>query len=65
MRKNLPYLDQERLNVIFKHVYDRPNDVRAERAFGDEKLNHLLRVLKTIQEFNIEHILEEQIIGSP
>ena len=65
MRKNLPYRNQERLDVIFEHVYDSLGDAKAERAFAEAKLNHLLRVLKTIQEFNIEHILEEQIIGSP
>ncbi len=60
MRQNLPYLNQERLDVIFEHVYDRLGDVKTERAFGEEKLDHLLRVLKTMQDFNLEHRPEDR-----
>ena len=56
----MPYLNQERLDVIFGHVYDRLDDVKAERAFEEEKLNHLLRVLKAMQDFNLEHHPEDR-----
>ena len=46
--------------MIFEHVYDSLGDAKAERAFAEEKLNHLLRVLKTMQGFNIEHRPEDR-----
>ena len=60
MRKDLPYLSRERFDVIFGHVYDRLDDVEAKRVFEEEKLNHLLRVLKTMQDFNLEHRPEDR-----
>ena len=55
MRENLPYLNEERLNIIFKHVYDSLQRCETENAFDTEKLSHLLKVLKTMQEFNLQH----------
>ncbi|MGI8866993.1 MAG: hypothetical protein ACR2G1_09700 [Rubrobacteraceae bacterium] len=62
MRKNLPYLTQERLNIIFEHVYDNLDNlnVKTGNIFEEEKLNHLLKVLKTMQEFNYEHRSEDR-----
>ena len=39
MKKNLPYLNQERLDVIFDHVYDIVSDNKSGRLFDDEKMN--------------------------
>ena len=52
MRKNLPYLNQERLNVIFEHVYDVvSNDTNIQLA-NDEKMNEFLTALLAMQSFN-------------
>lgn len=55
MRENLPYLNQERLDTIFEHVYDNLRTNETKNAFDTEKLSHLLRVLKTMQDFNLQY----------
>ena len=55
MRKNLHYLNQERLNIIFNHVYDSMYIKRDKRVFDDEKLNDLFNALKAAQYFNHRH----------
>jgi hypothetical protein len=55
MKKNLPYLNQERLNIIFDHVYDIVHLQESEQYFDDEKLNHLLDTLKSMQSFNYHY----------
>lgn len=51
-RKNLPYLDQERLNYIFEAVYDPLPENPSETLYGDDKMASLLCVLKSMQGFN-------------
>ncbi|AWI81776.1 hypothetical protein CEW87_21930 [Parazoarcus communis] len=51
-RKNLPYLDQERLNYIFEAVYDPLPENAAETLYGDDKMASLLCALKSAQGFN-------------
>jgi hypothetical protein len=51
MKKNLPYLNQERLDFIFNAVYENPETIK-EQAFDDSKLGCLLLTLKTMQHFN-------------
>ena len=56
MKNNLPYLNQERLNIIFDHVYNIVHLQESEQNFdADEKLNHLLDTLKSMQSFNYQH----------
>lgn len=55
MRKNLPYLDQERLSIIFNHFYDAASDREIKNGFKEEKLAQLLKVLQTMQLFNYQH----------
>ena len=55
MKKNLPYLNQERLRAIFDHVYDVASDREVKNEFEEEKLFQLLKVLKTMQLFNYCH----------
>ncbi|MCX7545345.1 hypothetical protein [Marinicella gelatinilytica] len=56
MKDNLPYLNEERLNVIFDHVYNIVHQQESDQNFGsDEKLNHLLDTLKSMQAFNYRH----------
>lgn len=55
MRKNLPYLDQERLNIIFEHVYDVVSTQEVATTFNDEKLDDLLDTLQAMQYFNYKH----------
>lgn len=47
MKNNLPYLNQERLQIIFSLL----RDTRS----ADEKLNHLISTLHSMQGFNLEH----------
>jgi hypothetical protein len=54
MKNNLPYLNQERLNIIFDHVYDNVGEI-SEPRFDNEKLDHLLDTLKSMQSFNHYH----------
>lgn len=35
MRKNLPYLNQQRLNIIFDQVYDVASDDEVENGFEE------------------------------
>ena len=55
MRENLPYLNQERLNIIFDHVYDVVTTQKNELAFDDDRLDHLLDTLKSMQNFNYRY----------
>jgi hypothetical protein len=55
MRKNLPYLNQDRLNTIFDHVYDIVSDEKNESAFNEKRLSHLLETLKSMQSFNYQY----------
>lgn len=62
MKNNLPYLNKERLNIIFDDVYNyrnRPTDY-SEGIFGtDEKLNHLADTLKSMQSFNYPYRFDD------
>lgn len=51
-RKNLPYLDQERLNYIFDAVYDTVPESATETLYRDDKMASLLCTLKFMQGFN-------------
>ena len=55
MNKNLPYLDQNRLNIIFGHVYDIVSDKNNENTFDEKRLSHLLETLKSMQSFNYHY----------
>lgn len=55
MNRNLPYLDQDRLNIIFDHVYDIVSDKIAESTFVEKRLSHLLDTLKSMQSFNYHY----------
>ncbi len=55
MKNDLPYLNQERLNIIFDHVYDIVDASEDVSSFGEEKLSHLLETLKSMQSFNYQH----------
>ncbi len=55
MKKNLPYLNQERLSIIFKHVYDVASGRKVESGFKEEKLSDLLMALQAMQLFNYRH----------
>jgi hypothetical protein len=55
MKENLPFLDQERLSVIFEHVYDIAGMGEEKIGFDDKKLNDLLKTLKSMQSFNYGH----------
>lgn len=47
MKNNLPFLDQERLNLIFEGVYDAPGDWQT----GD-RIAALINTLRAMQQFN-------------
>jgi hypothetical protein len=51
----IPYLNQERLNIIFDHVYDIAGVNGGEQRFDEEKLSHLLETLKSMQSLNYYH----------
>ncbi len=55
MKKNLPDLNQERLSIIFKHVYDVASGRKVESGFKEEKLSDLLTALQAMQLFNYRH----------
>lgn len=55
MKKNLPDLNQERLSIIFKHVYDVASGREVESGFEEEKLSDLLTALQAMQLFNYRH----------
>jgi len=54
MKNDLPYLNKERLDMIFEHVYDNAEKA-DEHKFNEEKLSHFLITLKTMQSFNFRH----------
>ncbi len=55
MKKNLPHLNQERLTIIFNHVYDIASGHEAENGFREEGLSDLLETLQAMQLFNFRH----------
>jgi len=55
MKNNLPYLNNERLDIIFEHVYENMESVDKQNFNEDEKLSHLLITLKSMQSFNYRH----------
>lgn len=55
MKKNLPYLNQERLDIIFDNVYKIVEKNDNVKSFEDEKLSHFLETLKSMQSFNYYH----------
>lgn len=55
MKNNLPSLNQERLDIIFDHVYDIVEKNEIVKSFDDKKLSHLLETLKSMQSFNYNH----------
>ena len=59
MKSNLPYLNQDRLNIIFDHVYDIVGVNKGNQIFDEEKLSHLLDTLKSMQLFNYQHRFDD------
>ena len=55
MKKNLPYLNQDRLDIIFDHIYDIVSEDKGKKIFEEEKLSSLLDTLKFMQSFNYMH----------
>jgi hypothetical protein len=55
MKKDLPFLNQERLNVIFDHVYDIVDIGESTRFFEEKKLSDFLQMLKSMQTYNYHH----------
>jgi len=55
MKKNLPYLNQERLDNIFNGVYGFIEADDEDMPFEDEKMNRFFKMLKVMQEFNYWH----------
>jgi hypothetical protein len=55
MKNNLPYLNQERLNIIFDHVYDIADVNEDEQKFDEKKFSRLLETLKSMQSLNYHH----------
>lgn len=55
MKKDLPYLNKERLNIIFDHVYDIVDINDSKKNFNEEKLSEFLEMLKSMQLFNYHH----------
>jgi hypothetical protein len=55
MNRNLPFLDKDRLNIIFDHVYDIVSEKIAESTFVEKRLLHLLDTLKSMQSLNYHH----------
>ena len=54
-KNNLPYLNPERLNVIFDHVYDTVGIYNSKQNFDDKKLADFLIMLQSMQLFNHHH----------
>lgn len=54
MKKDLPYLNQERLDKIFERVYGFP-ERDDDLPFEDEKFKRFFLMLKSMQEFNYFH----------
>lgn len=55
MKKNLPYLNQERLDFIFNAVYENVETMAQpefDNSSDDSKLKCLLLALKSMQRFN-------------
>ncbi len=52
MKQNLPYLNQERLNKIFEHVYDIVSNAGNNQLFDDERMKEFLAALLAMQSFN-------------
>ena len=54
MRKNLPYLNNELLDMIFEHVYDNFESM-GEQKYDEEKTSQLLVTLISMRSFNYRH----------
>jgi hypothetical protein len=54
MKNNLPYLNNERLDEIFEHVYENMDCVEKQ-TLNEDKFSHLLYTLKSMQSFNFLH----------
>ena len=54
-KNNLPYLNPERLNIIFDHVYDTVGIYNSNQNFDDEKLADFFTMLQAMQLFNYHH----------
>lgn len=52
---NLPYLNPERLDIIFDHVYDTVGIYNSKQNFSDEKLTDFITMLQAMQSFNHHH----------
>lgn len=56
IKKNLPYLNAERLEQIFAGVYNAPAPAAGEAAqTGDERIRDLANALYALQRFNYRH----------
>lgn len=55
MKNNLPFLNQERLNIIFDHVYNIVKLQESTQSFQNKRLDQLLDTLKAMQSFNYRH----------
>ena len=55
MKKNLPYLNQERLDIIFSQVYDFLDKKDIKLSFNEDKFSQFLEMLKSMQLFNYHH----------
>lgn len=54
-KNNLPYLNSERLNIIFDHVYEVVGIYNSKQKFYDNKLDDFLTMLQAMQLFNFFH----------
>lgn len=58
MRKNLPRLNQERLDMIFERVY--PTGVSQQGApVAEERIQALIDVLRAMQKFNYHYRFDD------
>jgi len=48
-KKDLPYLNQERLDIIFERVYELKDE---DKPFHEDRLNGFLVMIKAMQHFN-------------
>ncbi len=48
-KDNLPYLNSERLDIIFERVYELKDE---DKPFNEERLNGFLAMIKEMQHFN-------------
>lgn len=55
MKKNLPYLNDEHLNLIFDGVYGQPASIEETGRPIDERISDLANALYAMQRFNYHH----------